>query len=192
MRDHCSRRGTIRKGRHIGSLIILSLVACGRDDFSDLKAYIENVKAQIKPSIEPLPKVKAVEPFVFNAEELRDPFVADEQLQGPGEERADTGISPDTARPKEELESYELDSLRLMGTLLQDGTMWGLIRSPDGTIHRVHAGNYMGKNYGKILKITENEIELVEIVAESPGLWHERKATLSLTEAGAAGVGATR
>lgn len=150
---------------------------------ADLKGYIAEVKSRHKGVVEPLPEVKTVEPFVFNAEDLRDPFIPDEKSQEPEDEKVESGIRPDTARPKEELESYELDSLRMVGTVIQQGGLWGLVRANDGTIHRVRVGNYMGKNYGKIINIKENMIELVEIFSDSPGAWHERKASLDLAEA---------
>ena len=50
------------------------LSGCGDDGFSDLHKYIVDVKAKPKGTIEPLPEVKPVEPFVFKPEGLRDPF----------------------------------------------------------------------------------------------------------------------
>lgn len=133
--------------------------------------------------MDPLPEVKTVEPFLFSGADLRDPFVPDEKIQEPEDEKVESGIRPDTTRPKEELESYDLDSLRMVGTVNREGVLWGLIKANDSTIHRVRAGNYMGRNHGKIVNIKENSIELVEIVSDSPGSWHERKGGLELAEA---------
>ena len=151
---------------------------------ADLKSYVAEVKNRHKTAVEPLPEIKTVQPFVFNGEDLRDPFVLDEASQSaPEEEKIESTIRPDTTRPKEELESYELDSLRMVGTVVQKGITWALIRSNDGAIHRARAGNYLGKNYGRIVSIKENQIELIEIVPESPGVWRERKANIELAEA---------
>jgi type IV pilus assembly protein PilP len=185
-----SVRGGLRIA--LAAAVSAGLAGCGSNDLSDLRNYVADVKNRTKTEVDPLPEIKTVEPFVFNAEEIRDPFVPDEKMQEPEEERIETGIRPDTARPKEELESYELDSLHMVGTVVQQGLLWGLIKASDGTIHRVRVGNYIGKNYGKIVNIKENMIELVEIVADSPGIWHERKGGLNLSEAGAVGSGASR
>jgi type IV pilus assembly protein PilP len=56
------------------------------------------------------------------------------------------------------------------------------VRDPTGTVHRVQVGNYLGANYGKILNIQEDRIDLREIVKDSQGLWEERQATLALSE----------
>lgn len=167
----------------VASSLGIVIAGCSSADMSDLKEYIAETKGRHKGAVEPLPEVRTVEPFVFTGEDLRDPFIPDEKSQEPEEEKVESGIRPDTTRPKEELESYELDTLRMVGTVNQDSVLWGLVKANDGTIHRVRAGNYMGRNYGKIVNIKENQIELVEIVSDSPGAWHERKAGLELAEA---------
>jgi type IV pilus assembly protein PilP len=158
------------------------LTGCGGQDLSDLQSYVAEVKSRPKGPIEPLPEFKTVEPFVFNADAVRSPFepVAEEITT---EQTATTGgIHPDFDRPKEELEAYALDSLRMVGTVLQADTLWGLVRANDGTIHRVRANNYMGKNFGKIVRIAEDKIELIEIIQDSTNAWRERPATLALAE----------
>ena len=89
---------------------------------------------------------------------------------------------PDFNRRKEELESYSLDTLRMVGTLEQEGTIWGLVQTKDGTIHRVKTGNYMGLNYGRIVRISEDKIELSELLQDGAGGYVENAAALSLGE----------
>jgi type IV pilus assembly protein PilP len=165
----------------IGAFFI-ALPGCGGSDLADLRQFVAEVKSRQKGSVQPLPEIKTVEPFVFNPTDLRDPFFLDEKSRESEETKIDSGLKPDMARPKEELESYELDSLRMVGTVTRQGTLWGLIKAADGTIHRIRTGNYLGKNYGRIVSIKENQVELVEIVPESSGSWRERKAALELTE----------
>jgi type IV pilus assembly protein PilP len=162
--------------------LIVGLSSCGDDDFADLKAYIAEVKQRQKSVIEPLPEIKTVQPFVFDESELHDPFfVAADRPEQPTEDiKVENGIHPDASRTREELESYELDALRMVGTVALNNTLWGLVKATDGTIHRVHAGNYLGRNFGKIIRIKEDQIELMEIIPDSPGTWRERKASLEL------------
>ena len=117
------------------------------------------------------------------AEDADDLKVIAAALQEPEEVRVETGIRPDTLRPREELENFELDSLRMVGTVRQEGVVWALLNAKDGTIHRVRVGNYLGKNYGKIVNILDNQIELVEIFADSSGAWRERKAAVGMAVA---------
>jgi type IV pilus assembly protein PilP len=177
----------------IGCAIILAcLTGCGNDDFSDLSQYISTVKAVPKGTIRPLPEIKVVEAFMFNPKGLRDPFkplVQPERQDTVPELSAGGGIKPDTIRRKEELEAFPLELFKMVGTIEEKprkvGTpskMWGLVKTDDGTIHRVQVGNYMGRNYGKIIRISIDKIELMEIVSDKPGSWREQQTSLAITE----------
>jgi type IV pilus assembly protein PilP len=164
--------------------LFMGLVGCSNDDMSDLTQYIQAVKAKPKGTIQPLPEIKIVEPFIFNPEGLRDPFqpveiVSDDEV---GDVAVGAGMRPDTSRRKEELEAYSLDTLRMVGTLTMDNGLWALIKASDGTIHRVKKGNHLGRNHGEIIRILDNRIELMEIVSDKPGIWHEQQASLALAE----------
>ncbi|PKM36668.1 MAG: pilus assembly protein PilP [Gammaproteobacteria bacterium HGW-Gammaproteobacteria-10] len=168
----------------LGLLNLLLLSACSSDDKSDLVQYINQVKARPKTQIEPLPEIKVIEPFIYKPSGLRDPFrpiekVVEAELVDVGTGR---GIRPDPTRRKEQLESYSLDSLRMVGTITKDAVLWGLIKAGDGTIHRVREANYMGRNHGKIIRINEDKIELMEIVPDKPGTWREQQTSLALSE----------
>jgi type IV pilus assembly protein PilP len=94
------------------------------------------------------------------------------------------GVRPDPNRVREELEKYSLGSLKMMGTMRVSGAgdLWALILAPDGVVHRVQKNNYLGSNHGKIVGISEQRVDLKEIVADGPGRWQEREAFLSLTQ----------
>ena len=83
-------------------------------------------------------------------------------------------------RRKEALEHFPLDTLKMVGILEQRNVMWGLIKDAEGTIHRVQAGNYAGENDGRILSVTETEINISEIIPDGLGGWIDRMASLSL------------
>jgi len=165
------------------ALIAATLSACGDNNISDLRDWVTSVKNRQKGTVEPLPEIKTVEPFLFKPDDIRDPFMQNDKIEIPEESKGDNGIRPDTTRAKEELEKYELDSLRMVGTINQESQLWGLVRASDGTIHRVRVGNHIGRNYGKIIRIKESQIELLEIIPEAAGGWRERKASLELSEA---------
>ena len=164
--------------------LVLGLVGCADDEMSDLTQYIKSVKARPKGTIQPLPEIKIIEPFIFNPEGLRDPFrpveiVTEEEV---GDVSSLGGLRPDTSRRKEELEAYSLDTLRMVGTLTMENGLWALIKASDGTIHRVKKGNHLGRNHGEIIRILDDRIELMEIVPDKPGTWREQQASLALAE----------
>ena len=91
-------------------------------------------------------------------------------------------LSPDPNRTPEFLESFPLDTLRMVGTLSQGEYLWALIRTPDSTIQRVSEGNYMGQNYGKVVQVSDGDIKLTEIVPDGYGGWRERASSVALSE----------
>lgn len=162
------------------AIFAIAVSACSSSKYSDLDKYVADVKKRTKGSIKPLPEITPPPSITYDAAELRDPFTpyADE----PKEEHAPPGLTPDANRTREALEVFPLDSLSFVGTLQKDSNFWGLVQAPDDSIHRVSVGNYMGKNYGEILSITESTIVLKEIVSNGQGGFIEREASLALTE----------
>ncbi len=170
---------TMRKGLLL-AIVALGLGACG-SDMDDLDSYINSVKARPGGRIEQLPEITPYEIFTYvaDAEGLRSPFVPDTP-QAAGS--AAGGASPDPDRPAEFLESFPLDTLRMVGTLDINETVYGLVQTSDGLIHRVVPGNYMGQNDGRITEITESEIVLVEIISDGIGGYIERDAAIGLSD----------
>ena len=169
----------LRKGLLL-AVAAASLAACG-DDMDDLDSYINEVKARPGGRIEPLPEITPYEVFnyVADVEGLRSPFVPDTpQAAGP----AASGTRPDPDRPTEFLESFPLDTLRMVGTLDINETVYGLVQTSDGLIHRVIPGNYLGQNDGRITEISESEIILVEIISDGIGGYIERDAAIGLSD----------
>jgi len=170
---------TVRKGLLL-AIAAAGLVACG-GDMDDLDSYINEVKARPGGRIQPLPEITPYEVFTYvaDAQGMRSPFVPDTpQAAGP----AAGGTSPDPDRPAEFLESFPLDTLRMVGTLDINETVYGLVQTSDGLIHRVVPGNYMGQNDGRITNITESEIVLVEIISDGIGGYIERDAAIGLSD----------
>ena len=89
---------------------------------------------------------------------------------------------PDVERSREYLESFPLDTLGMVGTLHINETMYGLVQTSDGLIHRVIPGNYLGQNDGRITEISESEIGLVEIISDGIGGYIERDAAVGLSD----------
>ena len=172
------------------AVLTAMLTACANYDIGDLETYRDGVLARPGGRIEPLPEVKPYEPYTYqSASEGRvDPFHLFYQQRAPvTEEVVDTGLTPEMEneirnRNREELEEYELDSLRMVGTMQDTAEHWGIIVDPDGIVHRVSVGNYMGRNIGKITNVYEDRIELREIIRTVSGRWEEREAAIALTE----------
>jgi len=169
----------------LGALIAL-LSGCG-GDLDDLRQFVQSVRAKPPGRIEPIPEFQPYQNFEYTSHDLRDPFKLVDfrrpELDEDTLASLTSGLRPDTERVKEPLEDFPLDTLRLKGTIDdKDGIKWGLIFAPDNTIHRVIEGNYMGQNHGRIISITDQTIELTEIVPDGLGNYIERSSAVTLIE----------
>jgi type IV pilus assembly protein PilP len=162
-------------------LVTLLLSACGGEEFQDLRDFVKNAGAEMRGKIEPPPDVKPYEPFAYeNDSSLPDPF---KPRKPDARNASHTGQNqPNLNRPKEELEDFPLESLKMVGYLFQKGVGHAVIRSSEGKIYRVKAGNYIGLNFGQVVSVTETEIKIKELVQDSVGDWSERESSLLLIE----------
>ena len=162
--------------RLLAAFIFLGmLTACSQGEAP--QQWVAKEKARKGAPLEPLPVIRTFETFLYTDNDLRDPFGLSRDEQ---EQEAESGPHPDQNRPREVLESFPLDGLKMSGTLGTAKAMEGLVRDPDGVVHRVRVGNYMGQNFGRITAIDEDHIDLVELIPNGSGGWMERSATLTL------------
>jgi type IV pilus assembly protein PilP len=163
-------------------LMGLVLAGCSGGDFSDLDDYMAEKRSRPGGIIAPIPTFKAYEAFAYSATSLRSPFDRPIEVREIAQLQAIAAIKPDDNRAKEFLEQFTFDSLRMVGTLERDSTNWTLIKDPDGGVHRVKLGNYLGRAHGKIVDMTDTYISVVEIVSDgtSDG-WVERPRTIKLS-----------
>ncbi len=159
---------------------LLVLAGCGAEEFQDLQDFVSQSGADMRGKIEAPPEVKPYEPFTYeNSEGLGDPFKPRMQAHEGGTHTVPQEIR--THKP-EELEEFPLESLKMTGFLYIHDTPYGIISAPDGKVHNVRVGNFMGQNFGRIISITETEIKLKETVQDSAGDWSERVSSLQLIE----------
>jgi len=161
-------------------LASVTLSACAGDD-DELRAYIDEVKARPGGRIPPLPDIVPAPKFVYESDNRRSPFVPD-LPQARVSANPDAVSGPDPNRPREFLEQFPLDTLRMVGTLELGGGAFGLVQTSDGLVHRVTSGNHLGQNYGRITSISDAEIQLVEIIPDGLGGYLERPAAVGLSD----------
>ena len=156
---------------------VLALSGCS-NGMDQLKQQVAEIKARPGEAIEPLPEIKPYEAFTYNASNMRSPFVP----TPPARSDLAAGVRPDVKRPREFLEQFPLDTLRMVGTLALQGRNYGLVQGKDGLVHRVLNGSFMGQNDGRIISISPTRISIIEIVPDGLGGYIERPAALALTE----------
>lgn len=172
-----------------GLLVLVALTGlagCGTSSQDDLQQWTKATRNSVAPKVVPVEEPKRFVPKAYGSETAMAPF-SNEKLASAsgGEDRARTGgtalLAPELARRKEPLEAVPLDTMTMVGTLDKNGQMVALVKV-DSLLYQVRPGNYLGQNYGRILRITEGEIALREIVQDGVGEWIERAAALQLQE----------
>ena len=167
----------------IATVASATLAGCD-SDMSDLQQFVADTRLKHQGRVDPLPTFPEFETIAYTETGLRDPFKPAKQASitnDTTEVKASTGgPRPSSSRRREALEAYPLDSLKMVGIMKQRTSSWALVQDKEGTIHRVQPGNYAGQNHGKITKISENEINLVELIPDGISGWIQRQAQLKL------------
>ena len=175
--------------------VLLSLVAavalsaCGASNQEELQQWMAQERAQTKPNVQPIPAPKQFVPQDYTEEAAVDPFSSQKLTQAlkRDAQKPDSAsaalLAPELNRRKEPLESYPLDAMTMVGSLVKQGQPVALIKV-ENLLYQVRPGNYLGQNYGRITKVSETEVTLRELVQDAGGEWVERTATLELQEKG--------
>lgn len=173
----------VRVLKHAAALGMAALLtACGGQNFADLDEFMAKKKSRPGGVIAPIPTFKAYEAFAYSATTLRSPFDRPIAVRDVQKLQAVSAVKPDPSRPKEFLEQFTFDSLTMVGTLERGGREWSLIRDPEGGIHRVTLGNFLGRDHGKVMEMTDTYVAVVEIVSDgTEDGWVERPRTIELS-----------
>jgi type IV pilus assembly protein PilP len=161
---------------------LLVLSSCSSEqEHKDLHEFMMETKKRPSGEIPDLPPFVPYQPFAYAASTLRSPF----EKPIPVDESAIKGgrtVVPDLTRAPEFLEGFNITSLKMVGSVTLRGVVWALIDTSDGNVVRATAGNYMGRNYGKIISVTQSQIEVMEIVSNGVGGWVENPRIIKLEE----------
>ena len=161
---------------------LASLAACGSEEHQGLREWMANEEKGMRGSVKPLPQVKPYEPQSYEAATLIDPFsTLKAKVEGA------TTKGPDIQRPREPLEEFPLESLRLVG-ILQDKQRLTAQILVNGRGYQVKVGNYVGQNFGRVVRIvtTKNDEKIVikELVKDPDDQWVEKESELMLDSRG--------
>jgi type IV pilus assembly protein PilP len=167
-------------------LVVCGLVTACNQGLGDLQQFVQQTISRPPGRIEPIPEFQPYQNFEYTSHDLRDPFkLVDFRRPDENPETINNianGPKPNIDRIRQPLEDFPLDTLRLKGSVTQSGVKWGLVFAPDNTVHRVIEGQYMGQNHGRIISVTDQSIELTEIVPDGLGNYIERSSAVALIE----------
>ncbi|WP_052162976.1 pilus assembly protein PilP [Aquabacterium sp. NJ1] len=166
----------------MASVAVLALSACTGEQ-EELQAWMDQQRHEVQPSVQPLSPPQKFNPQAYAGMDGVEPF-STQKLTGALKQEAaqpNSAVAAELSRRKEPLEAFPLDSMSMVGSVNRKGVPYALLKV-DNLLYQVKVGEYLGQNYGKIMKITETEITLREIVQDAAGEWIERPTTLQLQE----------
>lgn len=176
------------KRARIGLVVALStvLAACGGGDADELRQWMADQRNQTRPKVQPIAEPKVFEPQPYEQTASTDPFDKEKLTQAlqrdGGKSVANAAlVAPELARRKQPLEAFPLDAMVMVGSIVRDGKPVALVKV-NNLLYQVRPGDYLGQNYGRVMKIDETEVALREIVQDAVGEWIERTAALQLQE----------
>lgn len=163
-------------------VVAIGLAGCFGGNVEDVRARVEAIKAKPRGRIEPPPEFTPMPTFTYAAHQLRSPFAPPEAYE---QVKVSVGrkVVPDFSRAQEYLERYNIEVLRFTGHIQRPGgPLYALIQDGEGATQRVKVGNYLGKNYGRIVEITPTQVSIIEIVPDGRDGWVERPRSLVAAE----------
>ncbi len=168
-------QSTLTHGRFAAAAIIacVALAGCGSAG-ENVRAELKVLTKDIKGKIEPIPPIVEYKPFDYSVGGSMDPFT-------PGKvslaARPGSGVQPDMDRAREPLEAFALEQLTLVGTVQKNREVYAVIKA-DGALYQVKKGGYVGENFGKVVKVSDEGVVLSEMIQDAQGVWSEREAVL--------------
>ena len=171
------------KSRFLLLALPLLLASCGDSDVREVRDWMEQVKRDTKPSVKPLVAPTEFIPYAYNEKDAVDPFNPTKLLGelAKAAEHSNNPNRPDMNRPKELLETFPLDTMKMVGAIEKGGVTYGLVQI-DKNVYQVKTGSRVGQNYGMVTHVSDNAIDVREVVQDPGGDWVDRMARLELQE----------
>jgi len=161
---------------------LLLLAACGAPEHKDLKEWMQEQTKTMKGKVPPLPEIKPFPAVSYEGATLTPPFSSTKIL---ATEAVADKTTPDRDRPRQPLESFPLEDLRVTGIIFDGKVRHALIHTPPPNKPKhVRVGEFVGQNFGKITSITHDSVIVIETVKDTNGAWVEREVSLVVPREG--------
>ncbi len=166
-----------------GLLLVAALLsACGPSRQENLRQWMEEQRKASIPSVKKIPAPQPFQHLSYEQGDHKDPFTKQYfvALANAQPEKANPDLSMShKSRVRQPLEIFPLESMNFVGMIEKQGRSVGLVRA-NGIVYQVVAGHYIGKNFGKVLRVEESGIQLREIAQDAGGKWLERDTYLRI------------
>jgi len=162
---------------------LLLLVGCGSEEHQDLRTWMREEAKTMKGKVSPLPEIRAFPVVAYETEAMTSPFSAAKIAT---REAVADKSPPDRIRPRQPLEAFPIEDLKVVGVIVAGAVPYALIQTPPPNKPKhVRVGEFMGRNFGKITTITTEGVTVRETVKDAGGAWVEQEKVLAVpTEGG--------
>jgi len=148
-------------------------------DATDKKA----ASASADESLLPAHAVQSIKAPDIDIAGLRDPFESYlTVLEQQNQKRMQAHRSKSSDRAAQPLENFDLGALKLVAIMKMGDTHAAMVEDPEGKGYVVRTGTYIGRDNGRVVKISERSVEIMEDEFTATGEIAKRKASLTLNE----------
>lgn len=170
---------------YLSAALFAVLAGCSGEQHQELRTWMRDQEQGMRGRVDPLPKVLPYEPLAYDVRGTLEPF---SPLKAKITGDLKGGGLPDTNRPREPLEDFPIETLKLVG-IFQDKSRLIAQVIANGRGYQVKVGNYIGQNFGRVVRIitakNEERIVVKELVKDADDQWVERESELLLDTRGA-------
>ncbi|USD65499.1 pilus assembly protein PilP [Vibrio sp. SCSIO 43136] len=162
-------------------LLMAGLLFGCQEDKPSIERWASKTQAMAKATVKPLHQsaVYQAEPFHFST--TSHPFNLPKVRQvAPNKSPTRQCWQPEVKGAIAPLERYPLAQLQLTGIMQRSGTPTGLLRAPDGKVHKVRTGSRLGLDNGQVVNVEKGFIVIEEVMADGLGCWQKRQVKLAL------------
>ena len=135
----------------VSLLLVFGSTGCGKEEVAP--ARVAPVKKVVAP-VETAMTTEKMPEYVYNPAGKRDPFRTFIESVTEKKERAAAPVSP--------LQSYDLNTLRLVGIMMLPGKKVAIVEDPSGKGYHVKVGTHIGLNDGVVVEILKDEVIVEE------------------------------
>ncbi|PWI33181.1 fimbrial protein [Vibrio albus] len=160
--------------------VICGLAGCqANDDSIDL--FIAQTELAAKRQIDELVPAGQFVATPYTQRKERGPFMLPQAALIHSQPMTKVNCwQPKLRKKAGKLERFPLEKLRLKGVMGNKSSVSGLIQTPDGAVHKVKSGQYLGLNHGKVVKVTARHLIIQETLPDGLGCWQQRSVKLAL------------
>jgi len=168
-------------------VVLLALAGCGGEPEEDIHTWMQNVVTRKPPAVAPIPAGAPYNPSAYLGFNNPDPFNPSRMAtESDAEVRI---VAKLTGQPDQQakadrnniLEVYPLSSFKMVGYLILNEKTMAAVAVED-ILKQVKVGDYIGSDFGKVVRIEEHQITVVEKVrtAGEDGEWVDRTVKMPL------------